>query len=199
MFHWEKDRDEDDQVDAWCFPERKTDEDAQVDVWCFPERKTEMRMLRWMCGVSLKERQRWGWSGGCVVFHWQKDSLGVEAIGDVMRRGRPRCHGHMEWKDDTIMCKVGGGGECACRQAKGHLGERVCWKLSRDVYDQWWINHGTDGAHARGSPPPSTNISLRQHVLYEMVQFVAFPVGIDRTTPSNKATLLCREGVSSAI
>ena len=34
------------------------DEDDQVDAWCFPERKTEMRMIRWMCGVSLKERQR---------------------------------------------------------------------------------------------------------------------------------------------
>ena len=45
-------------MDVWCFPERKTDEDDQVDVWCFPERKTEMRMIRWMCGVSLKERQR---------------------------------------------------------------------------------------------------------------------------------------------
>ena len=34
------------------------DEDDQVDVWCFPERKTEMRMIRWMCGVSPKETQR---------------------------------------------------------------------------------------------------------------------------------------------
>ena len=25
-------------------------------VWCFPERKTEMRMIRCMCGVSLKDR-----------------------------------------------------------------------------------------------------------------------------------------------
>ena len=38
--------------------EKDGDEDDQVDVWCFPERKTEMRMIRWMCGVSLKERQR---------------------------------------------------------------------------------------------------------------------------------------------
>ena len=44
-----------------------------MDVWCFPERKTEMRMIRWMCGVSLKERQRRGSSGGCVVFPWEKD------------------------------------------------------------------------------------------------------------------------------
>ena len=29
-----------------------------MDVWCFPERMTEMRMIRWMCGVSLKERHR---------------------------------------------------------------------------------------------------------------------------------------------
>ena len=34
------------------------DEDDQVDVCCFIERKTEMRMIRWMCVVSLKERQR---------------------------------------------------------------------------------------------------------------------------------------------
>ena len=45
-------------MDVWCFPERDRDDDDQVDVWCFPERKTEMRMIRWMCGVSLRERQR---------------------------------------------------------------------------------------------------------------------------------------------
>ena len=46
-------------MDVWCFPERKDrDEDDQVDVWCYPERETEMRVIRWMCGVTLKERQR---------------------------------------------------------------------------------------------------------------------------------------------
>ena len=53
-----KDRDEDDQVDVWCFPKGKRNEDDQVVVWCFPERKTEMRLIRWMCGVSPKEIQR---------------------------------------------------------------------------------------------------------------------------------------------
>ena len=46
------------------------DEDDQVDVWCFPERKTEMRMIRWMCGVSLEDRDEddqmdvWCFPGG---------------------------------------------------------------------------------------------------------------------------------------
>ena len=52
-----------------------------MDVWCFPERKTEMRMIRWMCGVSLKERQ----SSTELRRH-----LGVQANGGVMRRGRLR-------------------------------------------------------------------------------------------------------------
>ena len=49
-------------MDVWCFPERKTEMIRMCGVsdGCvvFPERKTEMRMIRWMCGVSLKERQR---------------------------------------------------------------------------------------------------------------------------------------------
>ena len=58
VFPQRRDRDEDDQVDVLCFPKGKTDEDDQVDVWCFPKGETDMMMIRWMCGVSLKERQR---------------------------------------------------------------------------------------------------------------------------------------------
>ena len=46
------------------------DEDDQVYVWCFPERKTS----------STELRRR----------------LGIEAIGDVMRRCRLRWHVHVE-------------------------------------------------------------------------------------------------------
>ena len=60
-----------------------------MDVWCFPERKTEMRMIRWMCGVSLKERKP---STGL-----RRRPCGV-AIGDVVRRDRLRWHGHVERK-----------------------------------------------------------------------------------------------------
>ena len=38
-------------------------------------------MMRWMCGVSLKERQSSADLRRC---------LGVDASGDVMRRGRLR-------------------------------------------------------------------------------------------------------------
>ena len=53
-------------------------EDDQVDVWCFPERKTDQ--------------------------HYR--SLGVEAIGDVMRRGRLRWPGHVERKDNGDYAKA---------------------------------------------------------------------------------------------
>ena len=46
-------------------------------------------MIRWMCGVSLRERQP---STGL------RRNLDVEATGDVMRRGRTRWHGHVERK-----------------------------------------------------------------------------------------------------
>ena len=62
-----------------------------MDVWCFPGRKTEMRMIRWMCGVSSKERQ---------PSTELRRRLGVEAIGDVMGRGRLRWHGHVARKND---------------------------------------------------------------------------------------------------
>ena len=45
-------------------------------------------MTRWMCGVSLKERR-----------------LGVDAIGDVMRRGRLRWLGHVERKAQCRLCE----------------------------------------------------------------------------------------------
>ena len=67
-----------------------------MDVWCFLERKTEMSMIRWMCGVSLTERQ---------PSTELRRHLGVEAIGDVMRGSRLRWHGHVERKDDADYVK----------------------------------------------------------------------------------------------
>ena len=48
-------------------------------------------MTRWMCGVSLNERQ---------LSNERRRRLGVEAIGDVVRRDRVRWHGQVR-KDDA--------------------------------------------------------------------------------------------------
>ena len=43
--------------------------------------RAEMRMLRWMCGVSLREKKT---NVGL------RKSMGIEKISDVMRRSRLR-------------------------------------------------------------------------------------------------------------
>ena len=52
--------------------------------------RTERMMVRWMCGVSLKDR------------HLTADlyqSLGIENVAEVVRRSRLRWFGHVERKD----------------------------------------------------------------------------------------------------
>ena len=58
-------------------------------------------MVRWMCGVSLKDRKR------CEVY----SLLGVLSVAKVVRRGRLRWFGHVERKsgDDWMS------GLSACR------------------------------------------------------------------------------------
>jgi hypothetical protein len=48
--------------------------------------RTESAMVRWMCGVTLKDRQ----SSRDLL-----DRLGVEDVGDVVRRGRLLWFGHL--------------------------------------------------------------------------------------------------------
>lgn len=54
--------------------------------------RAEMRMLRWIAGVSLKERR---------TNEWVRGVLGVEPIGDVLRRGRMRWFGHVERMEEN--------------------------------------------------------------------------------------------------
>ena len=78
-----------------------------MDVWCFPERKTEMRMVRCMRGVSLKERQPstelrkgaiWGshekvqTDMACTCELWMLGTMGVQL----------RWHGHVERDGDLV-------------------------------------------------------------------------------------------------
>ena len=57
--------------------------------------RAEMRMVRWMCRVSLRERK---------TNVELREKLGIEKIGDVMRRSRLRWMGHVLRKkeDDWV-------------------------------------------------------------------------------------------------
>ena len=58
--------------------------------------RDDMRMLRWICGASLSDR---------VSSSNLRSAVGVEAIGDVIRRRRLRWYGHVQWKGDTAWVK----------------------------------------------------------------------------------------------
>ena len=51
--------------------------------------RNEMVMVRWMCGVTLKDRK-----SNLELLQ----RLGIEGVGDVVRRGRLRWFGHVERK-----------------------------------------------------------------------------------------------------
>jgi hypothetical protein len=56
-------------------------------------------MVRWRCGVSLKDRKR-----GRVLY----SLLGVQSMAEVVRRGRLRWFGHVERKngDDWVSACI---------------------------------------------------------------------------------------------
>ena len=58
--------------------------------------RTEMRMVRWMCGVSLRER--------CTNMEL-REKLGIESVSDVLRRRRLRWFGHVLRKEDEDWVK----------------------------------------------------------------------------------------------
>ena len=66
----------------------------KVENWHSLER-TERMMVRWMCGVTLKNRVH---SADLYI------RLGVQCVADVVRRGRLRWFGHVERKsvDDWV-------------------------------------------------------------------------------------------------
>ena len=80
--------------------------------------RTERMMVRWMCGVSLKDRRRS--EDLCNL-------LGINCVADVVRRGRLRWFGHLEPKsvDDWVS---------ACRGLVVE-GARF-WGRSRKTWEQ---------------------------------------------------------------
>ena len=66
-----------------------------TDVWLKFER-AEMQMIRWMCGVSMKDR---------MTSEERRKMVGVEPIKTVIRSGRLRWYGHVRKNDDDSVKK----------------------------------------------------------------------------------------------
>ena len=58
--------------------------------------RSEMRMLRWMTGVSLSERKS---------NEWVRNMLAIDNIGEVMYKNRLRWFGHVERRDELCCIK----------------------------------------------------------------------------------------------
>ena len=59
--------------------------------------RAEMRMVRWMCGVSLREKKKTNAE--------LRESMGIEKISDVMRRSRLRWMAHVLRKEGNDWVK----------------------------------------------------------------------------------------------
>ena len=57
--------------------------------------RAEMRMVRWMCGVSLKDSR----GGDRFTNEELRSRMGLECIREVIGRGRLRWYGHVERMD----------------------------------------------------------------------------------------------------
>ena len=58
--------------------------------------RAEMRMVRWMCGVKLKDR---------LPSKELRERLGVDDIALILQQNRLRRYGHVLGKDDDVWVK----------------------------------------------------------------------------------------------
>ena len=101
--------------------------------------RREWMMVRWMCGVSLKDRKH-----SMDLY----SLLGVQSVADVVKRGRLRWFGHLERgsMDDCVsVCRKG---EVAGARCKGR--KKKTWKECVDD-DMWrdfiWTCGYVEGLH----------------------------------------------------
>ena len=58
--------------------------------------RAERMMVRWMCGVTLNDK---------ILLEELLSRVGVEPVGDIVRRGRLRWFGHVERKSEDDWVK----------------------------------------------------------------------------------------------
>ena len=85
--------------------------------------RAEMRMVRWMCGVSLREKK---------TNAELRESMGIEKINDVMRCSRLRQMGHVltegnDWVKKSMVMTVEG--------SRGRGRSKMTWEkvVERDM------------------------------------------------------------------
>ena len=115
--------------------------------------RTERRMLRWMCGVSLRDK---------VSLMELRKRMGIESVLDVLRRGRLRWMGHVLRKDDDdwvkrsmLMEVVGNRGRGRPKMMWRHLAEQDMRDVrlqEKDAVDRarWrWLSWSANGQPLR--------------------------------------------------
>ena len=89
--------------------------------------RAEMRMVRWMCDVKVKDR---------VPSKELRERLGIDDIISVLQQNRLQCYGRVLRKEDTDWVK-----KCMEYEVEGSrqevdqkgLGQRLCKKTVRHV------------------------------------------------------------------
>jgi len=83
--------------------------------------RAEMRIVRWMCGVKLKDR---------LPSKVLRERLGVDDIALVLQQNRLRCYGHVLRKDDDDWVK-----KCMEYEVEGlrPRGIRIGWNKFRQM------------------------------------------------------------------
>ena len=89
--------------------------------------RTERMMVRWMCGVSLKDRRRS--EDLCNL-------LGINCVADVVRRGRLRWFGHLEHENVRMIgCLLAEGWWWRGRGVGAGVGRRSTLRTQHLEYD----------------------------------------------------------------
>ena len=87
---------------------------------------TVIKMLRWMCGVSLRDR---------VPSAVLRERMGIESVSDAVKRNRLRWLGHVLQKDDDDWMKKIMSFEVEGKRGWGRL--RMTWSqvVERDMIE----------------------------------------------------------------
>ena len=86
--------------------------------------RTEMRMLRWMLGLTLRDRKR---------NEFVRKKLGVACITDKVRESRLRWYGHVMRSDETSGIKRIMNAEVCGKRSRGRQRKRWMDQIQQDL------------------------------------------------------------------